>query len=103
MRTITVIDYDRVTQFNATPIEQINEHWGDVPYILVYADGEFTSMAQPKGSKTLEEWRVYFQNYYDEGDAQVAAEALKVSEESAEREAILMGLADLYELIEGAE
>lgn len=102
MRTITVIDYDKITQFNNVTVDKINESWGDIPYVLVYADGEFTSIAHPKGIKTLEEWTSYHQSYFNEQDELAAVEALKVGEESAEREAILLGLSDLYDLIVGA-
>ena len=54
MREILAIDYDGVTQFNNVSVEKINQAWGTTPYVLIYADGEFSSIAQPKGEKTLE-------------------------------------------------
>ena len=66
MAKITVIDYDRKTQFNDVDVETINKAWGNKPYVLVYKDGEFAGIAQPKGQKTLEQWTEYFQNMFDE-------------------------------------
>jgi hypothetical protein len=68
----------------------------------VYADGEFTGIAHPKGIKTLEQWQAHHQNQFDEQEAREAIEALKVTEEAAEREALLLGLADLYDLMAGS-
>jgi hypothetical protein len=55
-----------------------------------------------KGLQTLEQWQVYHQNQFDEQEAREAIEALKVTEEAAEREALLLGLADLYDLMAGS-
>ena len=84
-------------------MKKINQAWGTTPYVLIYADGEFSSIAQPKGEKTLEYWQTFYQNQFNEQDTIALTESLKVSEESAEREAILLGLADLYDLIGGIE
>lgn len=61
---INVVLYDRKTQFNDVPVSKINEAWGDVDYILVYKDNEFTGIAQPLGIKTLEEWKTYFDKVF---------------------------------------
>ena len=99
LKVITVIDYDKQTQFNNVSVEKINQAWGDTPYILVYTDGEFSGIAHPKGIKTLEQWQTHHQESFSEQEAREEAESLKVSEESAEREAILLGLAELYDLL----
>ena len=66
MAKITVIDYDRQTQFNDVDVETINRAWGNKPYVLVYKDDVFAGIAQPKGNKTLADWEAYFQNMFDE-------------------------------------
>lgn len=79
MAKITVKLYDRKTQFNDVDVETINRVWGTTPYVLVYKDGEFSGIAQPKGMKSLEEWQAYFEAQEAEN---MANEAKASSEQS---------------------
>lgn len=67
---IKVILFDGITPFNDVEVEEINKAWGNKKHVLVYKDGEFTGIAQPLGSRTVEYWQEYFEKFYAEQELQ---------------------------------
>lgn len=100
MSVIKTILFDGITPFNDVPVEDINKAWGDKKHVLVYKDDEFTGIAQPLGTRTLEYWQEHFQAFYDEQEQQEAEAAVQQEESQAQLDRIEANTASLKADIE---
>lgn len=97
--TVTAKFYDRKTSFNGVPVSVINQSWPeDVPYILIYKDGEFTGYAEPWGLTEQDAVEKYTKMFEEQVRQEAEAAAKAAEPTDTERLAAALEFQNLMSL-----